>query len=102
MGVRAAVVGASGYAGGELVRLVDAHPDLEVGPLLAAGNAGRRLREVHPQLVAVAHRPLLSLTADDGAAALRGADFVFLALPHGASAEVVAGLPGDVPIVDLG
>ena len=51
MGMRTAVVGASGYAGGELLRLLDAHPTLEVGALVAGGNAGRRLGELHPQLV---------------------------------------------------
>ena len=97
MGYTAAVVGASGYAGGELLRLIDAHPDLEVGPLGAAGNAGRLLGELHPQLPGLADRRLLApdeLPLDD-------ADIVFLALPHGESAAIAARLTGPV-VIDLG
>src|SRR4051812_4881174 len=102
MGVQAAIVGASGYAGGELVRLVDAHPDLEVGPISAAGNAGRRLGEVHPQLVSLADRPLVGVSGEPGDPAFDGADVVFLALPHGTSAGLLAALPPDAVVVDLG
>src|SRR3954470_7962609 len=102
MGLIAAVAGASGYAGGELLRLLSAHPDLEVGPLSAGGNAGRRLGDVHPQLVTLAERPLLAVTGEPGDPAFDGADIVFLALPHGTSAAVVATLPPDAHVVDLG
>jgi len=102
MGLLAAVAGASGYAGGELVRLLAGHPDLEIGPLSAAGNAGRRLGEVHPQLVSHADRPLVASTGEPGDPAFDGADVVFLALPHGASAAVVPTLPPDAVVVDLG
>jgi N-acetyl-gamma-glutamyl-phosphate reductase len=98
MGTTVGILGASGYAGAELVRIVDAHPAFELGPLVAAGNAGRSLGELHPQLVSLADRPLLDLSSAD----LAGADLLFLALPHGASADVVAGIPGDPLIVDLG
>jgi N-acetyl-gamma-glutamyl-phosphate reductase len=98
VGTVVAIFGASGYAGGELVRLVDAHPELEVGPLGAGGNAGRRLGEVHPQLVSLANRPLLA--GDDPA--LGDADVVLLALPHGESARVTAGLADSTLVVDLG
>ena len=102
MGVTAAVAGASGYAGGELLRLLAGHPDLEVGQLSAATNAGRALGEVHPHLVSLAERPLLPLTGAPDDPALAGADVVFLALPHGASASIVAALPEAVAVVDLG
>ena len=102
MGLTAAVAGASGYAGGELLRLLASHPDLEIGPLSAAGNAGRRLGELHPQLVSLADRPLLATTGEPGDPAFDGADIVFLALPHGASAAVVPSLPPDAAVVDLG
>jgi len=102
MGLTAAVAGASGYAGGELLRLLAAHPELQVGPLSAAGNAGRLLGEVHPQLVSLADRSLLPLTGDADDPAFAGADVVFLALPHGASASVVATMPESVPVIDLG
>src|SRR3954453_6114025 len=102
MGVIAAVAGASGYAGGELVRLLAAHPDLEVGPLSAAANAGRRLGEVHPHLVSHADRVLMAPTGSPADPAFDGADVVFLALPHGASAAVIPSLPPDAVVVDLG
>ena len=98
MGMTAAVVGASGYAGGELLRLLSAHPDLDVGPVAAASNAGRPLGELHPQLRGLADRVLCA--ADDPAVA--AADVVFLALPHGESAQLAASLPDGCLVVDLG
>jgi N-acetyl-gamma-glutamyl-phosphate reductase len=94
----AAIAGASGYAGGELIRLVLAHPDLDVGPLAAGSRAGRPLGEVHPQFPALADRALLAADGD----VLAAADIVFLALPHGESAALARTLPHDTPIVDLG
>lgn len=98
MGVRVAIAGASGYAGGELLRLVAAHPELEVAAVTAASNAGQRVGSVHPNLRSVADL----VFAPTSAAALAGADLVFLALPHGASAALAAELPGSTRIVDLG
>lgn len=98
MGIRTAVVGASGYAGAELLRLLDSHPTLDVGALVAGGNAGRRLGELHPQLVSLADRVLLDTSTPE----LAEAELVFLALPHGAAAEVVAGLPDETYVVDVG
>jgi N-acetyl-gamma-glutamyl-phosphate reductase len=97
VGVRVAVAGASGYSGGELLRLIDGHPDLELAAATAHGHAGEPLFGVHPQLVALNHR----LTATEPAA-LADADLVFLALPHGESAGLAAALPADTKIVDLG
>src|SRR3954470_24150952 len=99
MGWRASVLGASGYAGGELLRLLARHPNLEVAWLSAGSNAGRLLGDVHPQLVSLADRPLLG--ADDPR--LDDADVLFLALPHGESAAVVERIDNpDLIIVDLG
>ena len=56
MGARVAVAGASGYAGGELLRLLAGHPDLEIGPLTAGSNAGAPVTSVHPNLVGLADR----------------------------------------------
>lgn len=92
------MAGASGYAGGELLRLIAGHPALEVGPICAAASAGSRLGEVHPQLPELADRVL----EPTDAAALADSDIVFLALPHGESAPLVAQLPSAVPVVDLG
>lgn len=98
MSVTVAVAGASGYAGGELLRLLLSHPDLEIGPITAATSAGRTLGEVHPQIPVLAHRPLLPTDADT----LARADLVFLALPHGESAAIVRALPAQQRVVDLG
>lgn len=98
MGVAVAVAGASGYAGGELLRLVEHHPDLQLGAATAHGRAGERLGTIHPQLPALADIELQPTSA----AALAGADLVFLALPHGQSAALAAELPDGVRIVDLG
>lgn len=93
-----AILGASGYAGGELIRLVDAHPSLTAGYLGAHRRAGARLGDVHPHLVG-GDRILGSLDAAD----VPAVDLAFLALPHGASAEPAMALIGrGIPVVDLG
>src|SRR5439155_7843116 len=98
MGFRVAVAGASGYAGGELLRLLAGHPDLDVATVTGHGSAGATLGEVHPHLPTLAGLTL----APTEPAALADADLVFLALPHGASAALAADLPDTVKIVDLG
>ncbi len=94
----AAVAGASGYAGGELLRLLASHPQISVGPLAAGGRAGESVGAVHPNLAQYADLPLVETSAK----ALASADIVFLALPHGESAALAAQLPEGMPIVDLG
>ena len=96
--ISAAVAGASGYAGAELVRLLLAHPEVEVGALTASGNAGVRVGDLAPQLHPVANR----VYAPTSVEALAGHDVVFLALPHGHSAAIAAELPDDVTVVDCG
>jgi len=96
--VTVAIAGASGYAGGEILRLLLGHPDMQVGALTAASSAGTRLGAVHPHLPAVAERLLLETTTET----LAGHDVVFLALPHGASAALVDQLPDDVIVIDCG
>ena len=98
MGMMAAVAGASGYAGGELLRLLLAHPDLELGALCAGSSAGLPVSSVHPHLPQLADRVFVDTTA----AALSGADVVFLALPHGESAGLAAQLAPDQAVIDLG
>jgi N-acetyl-gamma-glutamyl-phosphate reductase len=97
MGVRVAVAGASGYAGGELLRLIVGHPELEIVAATAHANAGAPVGSVHQHLVGLD----LSFTATDPSV-LAGADLVFLALPHGESGAVAAQLPPEVRVVDLG
>jgi N-acetyl-gamma-glutamyl-phosphate reductase len=83
MGIRVAVAGASGYAGGELLRLIAGHPELDLVAATAHSQAGAPLAAVHPQLAGlnVALGPTDPNTLGD-------ADLVFLALPHGESAAV--------------
>jgi N-acetyl-gamma-glutamyl-phosphate reductase len=97
MGVRVAVAGASGYAGGELLRLIAGHPDLELGPVTAAANAGVAVTDVHPHLAALAGRRFTRADPDQ----LAEADLIFLALPHEESAALAADLPASQPIIDL-
>lgn len=98
MTYRVAVAGASGYAGGELLRLLLAHPTVEIGALTAGGNADTPLAQHHPHLVPLADRML----ADTNPRVLAGHDVVFLALPHGHSAELAAQLGEDVVVIDCG
>jgi N-acetyl-gamma-glutamyl-phosphate reductase len=101
MGARVAVAGASGYAGGELLRLLAGHPDLELAAATASSSAGRLVADVHPHLAGLpglGDRTLQPYDADS----LAGCDLVFLALPAGQSAAAAAQLPGDVKVVDLG
>ena len=96
--LRVAVAGASGYAGGELLRLLLAHPEVEIGALTAASSAGTALGGHQPHLVPLADRIL----EETSAASLAGHDVVFLALPHGASAAIAAELPDHRVVIDCG
>lgn len=98
MGTRVAVVGASGYAGGELLRLLAGHPHLDVVAATAHENAGQRLGDVHPGLRSVADLVL----AETSPRAVADAELIFLALPHGVSGAFAAAVPTEVKIVDLG
>jgi N-acetyl-gamma-glutamyl-phosphate reductase len=98
MSATAAVLGASGFAGGELVRLLDGHPELDPVYLGAASRAGEALGAVHPQLGGGSR--ILGPIDPESAA---GADVVFLALPHGASAGIALRLAAaGTKVVDLG
>ena len=98
MGMTAAVAGASGYAGGELLRLLLAHPGLELGPLCAGSSAGTPVTDLHPHLPQLTDRVFEPTSAE----LLARADVVFLALPHGESGRLAADLPPDLPVIDLG
>jgi len=96
-----AIVGASGYAGAELIRIVHSHPDLNLGVIAAGSNAGASLATLHPQFSSVPELAHLVFSATEPAA-LAQSDLIFLALPHGESAELAAQLPATARIVDLG
>jgi N-acetyl-gamma-glutamyl-phosphate reductase len=101
MGARVAVAGASGYAGGELLRLLAGHPDLNLAVASADSSAGKTIAQLHLHLAGV---PSLAdrVLEPHGVEALADCDLAFLALPAGQSAVVAAQLPGNVKIVDLG
>ena len=93
-----AVAGASGYAGGELLRLLAGHPDFEIRTVTAHSNAGQPLIAAQPHLRSLAHLTLVETTPET----LAGHDVVFLALPHGASGAITAQLPADTLVIDCG
>ncbi|TDD68833.1 N-acetyl-gamma-glutamyl-phosphate reductase [Actinomadura darangshiensis] len=98
MGIRTAVAGASGYAGGEVLRILAGHPEFEIGALTAGSNAGTELGAHQPHLRSLAGRVLAETTPDT----LSGHDVVFLALPHGRSGPIAESLGADVLVVDCG
>ncbi|MGA4846513.1 N-acetyl-gamma-glutamyl-phosphate reductase [Streptomyces sp. G5(2025)] len=98
MAVRIAVAGASGYAGGEALRLLLGHPEAQIGALTGNANAGQPLGTLQPHLTPLADRVLEPTTTE----VLSGHDVVLLALPHGQSATVAEQLGDDVLVVDMG
>ena len=98
MMTRIAVAGCTGYAGGEILRLLLGRDDIEVGALTAKSSAGSRLGEHQQHLTSLHDRVVLNTTPEN----LAGHDVVFLALPHGASSEVAAQLGDDVLVIDAG
>jgi N-acetyl-gamma-glutamyl-phosphate reductase len=93
-----AVAGASGYAGGEVVRLLLGHPRVRIGALTAGSSAGTPLGDHQPHLLPLADRVLLPTTPE----ALAGHDVVVLALPHGQSAALAAALAPETVVIDCG
>jgi N-acetyl-gamma-glutamyl-phosphate reductase len=98
MSASVAVAGASGYAGGEVLRLLLGHPGVEIGTLTAGSNAGERLGTLQPHLLPLADRVLADTTVET----LAGHDVVFLGLPHGQSAAIAQELGDDTVVVDCG
>jgi len=95
-----AVAGASGYAGGELLRYLAQHPDFDLTAACAAGRAGETVAAVHPQFAGTSWAGLI---LDETKAEILGqSDLVFLALPHGESAALAAQLAPETLVVDLG
>jgi N-acetyl-gamma-glutamyl-phosphate reductase len=92
------VVGASGYAGGELLRLLAIHPEFEVSAITAHSNAGEEITSIHPQLQSYSGRRFSAFSPSD----LALCELIFLALPHGESAKIISQLPVTSKIVDLG
>ncbi len=95
--IRAAIIGASGYTGAELIRLLAGHPRIAIGALVAARRAGEPVGAVFPHLAPYGLPDLVALDAVDWSAH----DVAFCCLPHGTTQEVIAGLPRTLKIVDL-
>lgn len=98
MTIRVAVAGASGYAGGEVLRLLVAHPDVHIGALTANSSAGDRLGRHQPHLCSLADRVITETTPE----ALADHDVVVLALPHGTSGPIAAELGDAALVLDCG
>ena len=96
--MKTAVIGASGYAGGELLRLLAMHPRFEVTVISAHSNAGEQVTTIHPQLQSYSGRSFVSADSIN----FSDVQLAFLALPHGESAALIAKIPESVKIVDLG
>lgn len=95
--VRIAILGASGYTGAELVRLLARHPRADIRVLTADRRAGRAMAEVFPHLAGLTLPDMVALEAVDYGAI----DFVFCALPHGTTQDIVAAIPASVKVADL-
>lgn len=96
--MRTAVIGASGYSGGELLRILAGHRDFKVTAISAHSNAGEEITSIHPFLHAYAGQKFVEVSSIDW----KSIDFAFLALPHGESAKIAQVIPQNVKIVDLG
>ena len=96
--MKIAVVGASGYAGGELLRLLAGHPKFEISYIAAGSNAGELITNLHPQLTNFAGRKFESTNVE----MINKCQLAFIALPHGESAKLISQVDKNVKIVDLG
>lgn len=98
MALSVAIAGASGYVGGELMRLIADHPELELKTVSANSNVGQKVSDLHPENSSYRDMEFLETTA----ANLQGHDVVFLAMPHTKSAEVAAWLTDTKLVLDCG
>ena len=96
--MKTAVIGASGYAGGELLRLLAVHPHFQVTAISAHSNAGELVTSVHPHLTTHTGAKFLAVSEID----FSDIELVFIALPHGESASLIKKIPKTAKIVDLG
>ena len=96
--MKTVVIGASGYAGGELLRLLATHPHLLVTQVSAHSNAGELITSVHPHLTTYQNQKFVAIEEVN----FDQVDVVFIALPHGQSASVVRNIPSHTKVIDLG
>jgi N-acetyl-gamma-glutamyl-phosphate reductase len=98
MALSVAIAGASGYVGGELMRLIADHPELELKTVSAISNVGQKVSDLHPENISHRDMEFVETTM----ANLQGHDVVFLAMPHTKSAEVAAWLTDTKLVLDCG
>jgi N-acetyl-gamma-glutamyl-phosphate reductase len=96
--MKVGVVGGSGYAGGELLRLLSEHPFFTVSAISAHSNAGEKITSIHPQLCSYSGISFSHFTPED----FSECELIFIALPHGESSKLISSLPQNAKIVDLG
>ena len=96
--MKTVVIGASGYAGGELLRLLATHPHLLVTQVSAHSNAGELITSVHPHLTTYQNQKFVAIEEVN----FDQVDVVFIALPYGQSANVVKNIPSHTKVIDLG
>ena len=90
------VVGASGYAGGELLRMLDGHPDFEAAYVAAGSNAGELITSIHSHLTSYSGKSFAATSVGE----INKCDLIFLALPHGESASLVKEIDKGVKVVE--
>lgn len=95
--IRVAILGASGYTGAELIRLLSRHPHIDFVTLTADRHAGKKMAEVFPHLGGLDLPDLITIERADWSAV----DCVFCCLPHGTTQEVIAALPRHLKVIDL-
>lgn len=96
--MKVGVVGASGYAGGELLRILQSHENFDVTYIAAGSNAGEKITSVHSHLITYKGKSFQSTDPEK----ISQCDLVFLALPHGESANLVSQIDAKTKVVDLG
>jgi N-acetyl-gamma-glutamyl-phosphate reductase len=99
MTIRAAIFGGSGYGGSELLRILLFHPDVEIALVTANEHAGKRVGDVHRNLLGLTDHEFVNAPAD--LSQLSGVDVAFFALPHGQALNLVDSLPDTVKVIDL-
>lgn len=96
--IKVGIIGASGYSGGELLRMLSQHPHFNPSYIAAGSSAGELITSIHPHLTAYTGRTFAATSIDEASTC----DLLFVALPHGESAKIVNQLPNSIKIVDLG
>jgi len=95
--VRLGILGASGYTGAELLRILARHPGVDIKALTAEKNAGNTVAELFPHLASLELPRLIKIAETDWS----GLDAVFCCLPHATTQEVISGLPKRLKVIDL-